>query len=57
MTVYRAVMGPEPIRFRTRRDFALALPKLWWRWQKLYLTSTPVVLAIIGFFALSLRWA
>jgi hypothetical protein len=31
-------------------------PRLWWRWQKLYLLSTPVTLMIIAYFALSLQW-
>jgi hypothetical protein len=35
---------------------ALLLPRIWWRWQKLYLLSTPVTLGIIGYFAASLSW-
>ena len=34
----------------------LLLPRTWWRWQKLYLLSTPVTLAIVGSFALTLSW-
>ena len=35
---------------------ALIVPKIWWRWQKRYLFSTPVTLAIVGAFALTLDW-
>ncbi|MBX9661580.1 MAG: hypothetical protein K2X00_23730 [Nitrospiraceae bacterium] len=38
------------------RSAALFLPKTWWRWQKLYLTSTPVTLGIVSLFAVSLSW-
>ena len=31
--------------------------KLWWRWQKRYLLSTPVTLSIVGWFAATLDWA
>ncbi|WP_347340899.1 hypothetical protein [Sphingomonas lacusdianchii] len=39
------------------RGAALFLPKVWWRWQKLYLLSTPVTLFIVGWFAATLRWS
>jgi uncharacterized membrane protein (DUF2068 family) len=42
---------------RTVRGAALFLPKAWWRWQKLYLLSTPVTLAIVGWFAATLSWS
>lgn len=42
---------------RTVRGALLFLPKAWWRWQKLYLLSTPVTLAIVGSFAWSMRWS
>lgn len=42
---------------RTFRGAILLLPKAWWRWQKLYLLSTPVTLGIVGAFAASLSWA
>nr|WP_277925985.1 hypothetical protein [Sphingomonas sp. JXJ CY 53] len=42
---------------RTVRGAALFLPKVWWRWQKLYLLSTPVTLFIVGWFAATLRWS
>lgn len=38
------------------RGAVLFLPRLWWRWQKLYLLSTPVTLGIAGAFAASLTW-
>lgn len=34
----------------------LFAPRTWWRWQKLYLTSTPVTLAIVAMFAASMSW-
>lgn len=43
--------------FRTLRGAALFIPRTWWRWQKLYLLSTPVTLAIVGSFAATLTWA
>ena len=42
---------------RTVRGAVLSLPKAWWRWQKLYLLSTPVTLAIVVSFGLSLTWS
>lgn len=42
---------------RTVRGAVLFLPKAWWRWQKLYLLSTPVTLAIVGWFAATLSWS
>lgn len=39
------------------RGAVLFLPKTWWRWQKHYLTSAPVTLAIVGLFASTMRWA
>jgi hypothetical protein len=41
---------------RNVKGAALLLPRIWWRWQKLYLLSTPVTLGIIGYFAASLSW-
>lgn len=41
---------------RTARSAAPVIPKTWCRWQKLYLTSLPVTLAMIVAFALTLRW-
>lgn len=35
----------------------LALPRLWWRWQRLYWLATPVILAIVTAFGLSLDWS
>ncbi|HEX7952747.1 MAG TPA: hypothetical protein VF523_06720, partial [Burkholderiales bacterium] len=34
--------------FKSVRSAILFFPKTWWRWQKLYLLSTPVTLAIVG---------
>ena len=41
---------------RSLRTGFLFLPRIWWRWQKLYLTSTPVTLAIVGSFGATLSW-
>ena len=38
------------------RAVLLFVPGTWWRWQKLYLTGTPVILAIVAAFALTLEW-
>ena len=42
---------------RTIRGAALFLPKAWWRWQKLYLLSTPVTLGIVSYFAATMSWS
>ena len=42
---------------RTLRGAVLFLPKTWWRWQKLYLLSTPVTLAVVVSFGMSLTWS
>jgi len=34
----------------------LLLPRIGWRWQRRYFLSTPVTLAIVGYFATSLTW-
>lgn len=39
------------------RGAVLFLPKAWWRWQKLYLLSTPVTLGIVSYFAATMTWA
>jgi hypothetical protein len=36
---------------RNIRGAFLSLPKAWWKWQKLYLLSTPVTLIIVIYFA------
>ena len=41
---------------RSLKGAALLLPRIWWRWQKLYLLSTPVTLGLIGYFAACLSW-
>ena len=38
------------------KAWALLVPKVWWRWQKTYLLSTPVTLGIVALFAFSLPW-
>ncbi|WP_062769817.1 hypothetical protein [Sphingopyxis terrae] len=43
-------------RLNTFRAVLMFGPKTWWRWQKLYLHSTPVTLAIVISFALTLPW-
>lgn len=40
----------------TLRATILFVPRTWWRWQKLYLLSTPVTLGIVGSFAATLSW-
>jgi hypothetical protein len=56
------LVGHEVIRDRKWRALggfrakALFVPQLWWRWQKAYLTGTPVILAIVGYYATSLNW-
>lgn len=42
---------------RTVRGAVLFLPKVWWRWQKLYLLSTPVTLGIVSYFAATMFWS
>ena len=42
---------------RTLRGALLFLPKAWWRWQKLYLLSTPVTLGIVCSFASTMSWS
>ena len=40
----------------TPTRLALFLPRTWWRWQRRYLTSTPVTLSIVGSYAATLSW-
>lgn len=35
----------------------LVAPRLWWRWQKVYLTTAPVTLGIIALYAATLPWS
>jgi hypothetical protein len=42
---------------RTVRGAVLFLPRAWWRWQKLYLLSTPVTLGIVSYFAATMSWS
>lgn len=41
---------------RGMKELILFVPRAWWRWQKLYLLSTPVTLAVVGYFGLTLSW-
>ena len=50
------VRAREWFEVRSFGSGALVLPRLWWRWQKRYLTATPVILAIVVFYATSLPW-
>lgn len=50
------IRGREWRELRSVRASALFVPGLWWRWQKLYLTATPVILAIVIYYAFSLHW-
>jgi len=43
-------------RLNTLEGVILALPRTWWRWQKLYFLSAPMTLTIVGTFALTLAW-
>jgi hypothetical protein len=55
-------VGYEVVREKTwprRTDWKAMIafgPMLWWRWQKRYLFSTPVTLAIVASFAATLDW-
>jgi hypothetical protein len=55
-------VGAEVIRNRewneldSLKSLALFGPRLWWRWQKRYLTATPVILAIMVYYGSSLNW-
>jgi hypothetical protein len=42
---------------RSVRQAILFVPKLWWLWQRLYFRATPVIIAIVGGFAMTLRWS
>lgn len=39
------------------KGWVLAAPLLWWRWQKVYLTTAPVTLGIIVLFGWTLPWS
>lgn len=39
------------------KGWVLAAPLLWWRWQKIYLTTAPVTLGIIVLFGWTLPWS
>ena len=50
------IRGREWRELRSLRAAVLFVPGLWWRWQKRYLTATPVILAIVAYYAVSLNW-
>lgn len=59
LSVSRVVIENREQLFKSTRGWrawASLAPRLWWRWQKAYLTSTPVTLAIVGAFASSMDW-
>lgn len=39
------------------KDWLVAAPLAWWRWQKIYLTTAPVTLGIIALFGSTLPWS
>lgn len=54
---YRCARDRVWLELGSPRCVALFVPRLWWRWQRLYLTSTPVTLIIIVAFGFTLRWS
>jgi hypothetical protein len=51
VTIHELRAGTWRPALRTRLDIALALPKIWLRWQKNYLHGAPVVALIALAFA------
>jgi hypothetical protein len=41
----------------SHKSAILFVPRIWWGWQKLYLTSMPLTLGIVGLFAATLNWS
>lgn len=37
------------------KNVVLFAPRVWWRWQKRYLLSTPVTLAIVAYYGTTLN--
>lgn len=56
LTVAAELWREKAWRITSWNEGLLLLPRAWWRWQQRYLLSTPVTLAIIGSFAVSLPW-
>lgn len=57
ISVGRELIGERAwTRLFTPREAVLFVPRIWWRWQKRYLTAAPVTLAIVAGFALTLHW-
>jgi len=38
------------------KGITLFVPRFWWRWQKRYLTATPVILLIVVYYGFTLDW-
>lgn len=51
VTVFEMWRGAWRPTFASRRDVALALPRIWLHWQLRYLTGTPVILVIALLYA------
>lgn len=45
------------VGLKSTGDVLRFIPRTWWRWQKLYLLSTPVTLLIVGSFAVKISWS
>jgi hypothetical protein len=56
ITLHQVVKGEDAIRLRTTKDVLLALPRIYWRWNKNYFFATPAILAIVTGFGLTLPW-
>ena len=54
---YEAYQERVWVGLRSRRQYLMLAPQLWWRWQKRYLLSTPMTLIIIAWFAATLDWS
>ena len=47
----------QTLDIHSPRSVILFAPKIWLRWQKRYLLSTPVTLAIVTWFGATLSWS
>lgn len=56
-TIYDLQSGRLVLDREDWKGRALAVPKLWWRWQMNYLTGAPVILVIALMFAHHLGFA
>lgn len=55
-TGYLAYKNDEFGRTRGLKAWLLLGPRLWWQWQKVYLTTTPVTLTVVVLFGTSMDW-